>query len=317
MNKEIHLRNGEGYDKYIYLLEQTTAWIAEQYHTSPDFIRFTCGATGALDAILSLFDKGSVIGTMPFEYFDVRRLAEARNLIISTQEQPNNVYLNSIETFIGWLKETKPDGCYISWPNNPNGQEYSKEYLKDIFTVMKGKIVIVDQSLLADQVIPFEWFLANRAQSRLFVVRSFSKSHGLVGERIGMLFSYEELHKIHTYAHAPSASSLQNVRKKWKSNYAIGRLRMINKNCVRMTTWGNGHQNLFVAPSRTNCACIHFYHASAQDISRHLKDSGIFVNSNTDLGIGGNFIRVDITVPTKSIKMLMSCIDVYFGARET
>lgn len=316
MHKEIHLRNGKGYDQYIYLLKRTTDWIAERYEISPDSIRFTCGATGALDAIFSLFDTKSVIATMPFEYFDVRRLAEARGLRIATPKQPRNVYSNSITSFTQWLKETEPEGCYISLPNNPNGQEYTKKHLTDVFMAMAGKIVIIDQSLLAHDAISLSWLIANRAESRLYVVRSFSKSHGLVGDRIGMLSSYDNANTIHKYAHAPSATSLRRLRRAWTSNHANKSLQMINQNNIQLTQWGGRHSNLFVAPSKTNCTCIHFHNLDALDVSENLKKSGIFVNTNVDLGIEGNFIRVDITVDTKSIAVLLSCIDEYITERK-
>lgn len=311
MKRQISLKNGEGYEAYVSLLRDTTHWIAKEYNVPLDSLKFTCGATGAIDAALSLFERGSTIATMPFEYFDLERLAKARGIVKVCQAQSANNYSNSIETFIQWIKETKPDGCYISLPNNPNGQEYSKEQIREIFAAMSGKIAIIDQSLLTSRTIPLRWFITHRKQCRVFVVRSFSKSHGLVGDRIGLLFSYDEAGKFHTYAHAPSASSLRRLRRKWNSPYAKNRLALIQRNSTDIVKWGLLRHDLHISPSKSNCACIHFSNIKSEELSQYLRALGILVNSNQDLGLEGNFIRFTITTKPKSIRRLLSCIDKY------
>lgn len=284
------LSTGKKYADLVNLVNETTLWIANKNEISKEQVMVTCGATGALDAALSLFSSGARLAAMPYEYFDIQLLAKVRGVQIVTP--PVSGDINNIDEFISFLSADLPDACYVSLPNNPLGQEYPAEKIAKIFHVMEGRTVIVDQTLLSKNMLPASWFKSEAKQTRLLVVRSFSKSHGLVGERVGYIMSFSKIFRFHPYAHAPAASSLKKVHRIWQSTESKKAMDRILANNGLMETWSVSHPQYHWTQSHSNFGCLHLTDTSAQEIAAQLKRKEFLMKTSSELGCAGNFLRL-------------------------
>lgn len=302
---ELDLQNA--YASYIQHVVAFTSWLAERLALEPQHqLIVTCGASGALDIALSQFLPGQSIAMMPYEYFDMVRMARQRGLRVL---QPvTDRAQNDVQTFLDVLQQHQPDVCYVSLPNNPLGQEYSEVELKKILRAMSGRTVIIDRSLVARAPLSLHWFEKHAQMTRVFYINSFSKSHGLVAERIGYFIAFEAGLDTSRFAHAPSGKSMESARGAWESSFSQRTLKRILKNAAQIETWAKDREMYAWHGSATNFGALHVSGVPAELCAEKLKAQGIAVKIPANLECQGNFLRFDLTMPPTVIAKALTIL---------
>lgn len=163
-------------------VERLTQAIAEHLRVKPSRIGVGNGSDQILDLILSLFatSKTRVLAPEPtFSFF--QRRCELYSIPMKGVAFSDDMKLNADE-LVAAAKDT--DIIYIDSPNNPTGFQLPREDITEIVDGFDG-LVIVDEAY-ADFG---DYSLAQEAIERdnLVITRTFSKSHGLAGLRLGYM----------------------------------------------------------------------------------------------------------------------------------
>jgi histidinol-phosphate/aromatic aminotransferase/cobyric acid decarboxylase-like protein len=304
----IDLRTENTYAKYTRLMQEGRNMLAEYFDVSEEQILITCGATGALHAVFSHFSN-STLAMMPFEYFDIFTFADLHKCDLLIAPTKNDLQ-NDVAAFSKLIQEKRPRLVYISLPNNPLGQNYSEEEVREILTAISPKQVCVfDQTLLTQKPFSNAFFRKWGNGKQVIVVGSFSKSHNLVNERIGYMCMPCLPVAFHPYAHAPAAHSLKRVMRVIKStNYAQKTIRLIETNNALMKEWANLHKEFYWFDSNTNFGALHLRVTPVRNLAEKLAKAGVLVKTNNELRCPGNFLRVHLGEPTTKVKQFLKLI---------
>ncbi len=113
-----------------------------------------------------------------------------------------NFQLNIAET-TDLIRKHQPRGIFLCNPNNPTGQYLSKEEIKEILSVAKDSLVILDEAYIA--FTENAWTSLDLVSGgNLVILRSMTKDYALAGLRLGYAISTE-----------PITSVLKRVRPPW------------------------------------------------------------------------------------------------------
>ncbi|QIH33414.1 pyridoxal phosphate-dependent aminotransferase [Sphingobacterium sp. DR205] len=106
----------------------------------------------------------------------------------------NQRYLTPISQVVDKIREIKPRLIYLILPNNPFGEQYSKEDL----STLQECVLKEDSFLIVDRVCMMPWddfsknsnvFFSGIERGNVFVVDSFSKAESVSGLRVGFLLT--------------------------------------------------------------------------------------------------------------------------------
>lgn len=164
----------------------------QQVEVSQSDVLMTCGAAGALNAILkTLLDPGDEI-LSPAPYFvEYNAYADNHGGVLKTVPTRSDFTLD-LEAMEAAITE-KTKAVLINSPNNPTGQIYSEDSLKDLgeMLVRKGEALGRTLYLISDE--PYRKIVFDGATvpsifacyDNSIIASSYSKDISLPGERIG------------------------------------------------------------------------------------------------------------------------------------
>jgi aspartate aminotransferase len=159
--------------------------------TAGDVI-MTCGAAGALNVILkAILDPGDEVIT-PAPYFvEYRAYADNHGGVLKTVPTlPDfNLDLRAMEAAV----TEKTRAVLINSPNNPTGQVYAAETLKDLGNMLTEKSKILNRTLYLISDEPYRKIVYDgiqvpsifNAYPESIVATSYSKDLSIPGERLG------------------------------------------------------------------------------------------------------------------------------------
>ncbi|WP_456324938.1 pyridoxal phosphate-dependent aminotransferase [Desulfonauticus submarinus] len=160
---------------------------------SREEVIITCGAAGGINALFRaiLEPKDEVVAFAPF-FVEYGFYAENHNgilKVVKTKEPDFSLDLGALDQAIG----EKTRAIILNSPNNPSGQVYSEQEIKEIADLLRKKSQKFGKPifLVADEPYRFLVYDGVKVPSILkfyefsVVVSSFSKSLGLAGERVG------------------------------------------------------------------------------------------------------------------------------------
>ena len=164
--------------------------IAELKGVCPEQILLGNGSDECIDLLFRLFcrpgiDKAASISPSYGMYAVSARINQVELVDLLLNEDFSMV----VERILNASK-----GCkllFLCSPNNPTGQSFPKEQIREILRRFEG-IVVIDEAYIdfSEQ----ESFLHDLSEfSNLAVSQTFSKAYGMAGVRLGMLFASEEL----------------------------------------------------------------------------------------------------------------------------
>lgn len=289
--------------------------LAQHLEVDSDSVIPTNGATGGLDAIFSAtglhHGRKRVALLASLEYFDALRMLGLYEYDLTTI--PNDGICYPTAKVIDALKRVCPDLYYISVPNNPTGFLLPQEDLDELLNAIEsGTRVVIDKTLVhPDQYCSARELIERYGDKDIVLVDSFSKSHGLVQERVGCIVTLrkETARCIHPFAHAPNAvgmsratAALENV------NFLHAIFAKIQESHNLLSAWDRTQKFATYYPSNANFACIELRKMSGSECKRQLLEKGVRLRSGKDLFIDDKYIRIAMEQP-ESIPEFLSLLD--------
>jgi histidinol-phosphate aminotransferase len=163
--------------------------IAKYVNLSTKNIGIGSGSDQIMDLILSTICKGkSAITINPtFSYFiDRCNMHNISTTLINLSELDNSL---DFELF---NRESKnKDIIYLASPNNPTGNQFKIEDIRNLVEISNDKLIIIDEAYVEFS----NHSLSNLATkyNHVVIMRTFSKAFGLAGARVGYILANEEL----------------------------------------------------------------------------------------------------------------------------
>ena len=144
------------------------------------------GATELID-IINYSSEGSIVPIPTFsEYID-----SAKNLITYQLYEKNNFSLD-ISAFIEFCKKqdaNKHSNIVLINPNNPIGRLYKRSEVENVLSEIKNFNIIVDESFIDFSDSSQSVLDLITRYNNLIVVKSFGKTLGMPGVRVGSIYS--------------------------------------------------------------------------------------------------------------------------------
>ena len=299
-----NLTQDHEYGRFVNVFKQFQERLAELNGVEPDLVRPTNGATSALGAVLSATrindankNRPSTALVASLEYFDVFCMLAMYGFDMATVKNEGILY--PTEEVIRKL-ETKPSVLYLSVPNNPTGALLPKEELEEILKCADETRIIIDRSLVhPDEYCSGSELHKKYADKDIVVVDSFSKSLGIVRDRVGYFFGLQSttINSIHPYAHAPHLQAMAHVMGLLEDTSIITEIihkQRTSDAILRARNWKQGMQ---YHPSLSNFALLELEPMSGEECRIKLEDKGYLVKSGNQLHIPDRYIRIDMGQP--------------------
>lgn len=199
-------------------------------------------------------------------------------------------------------------------PNNPTGNQYPKEDIKRILEESEC-IVAVDEAYadFADYTL-INWI---NEYENLIVLRSFSKSFGIAGLRIGFAATNSTLadtirkivvpYNVNTLAQRMVPVLIEN----W--DYLSKKISEVKREREFLSNQLNKSENLKPFPSQTNFLLVKVVkpNYTAKYLQKKLLDKGILVRDRSDLPLLNNCVRITVSPRPLTQKLLESIKDVF------
>jgi len=178
--------------------------LANKLNIAPENLLIGSGSTELirLVAIAYFGAEDSVLIPQPTynEYEVTCHLVGAQ--VLKQPRKEANFQINTAET-VDLIRKHQPKGIFLCNPNNPTGQYLSKEEVKEILSIAKNSLVILDEAYIA--FTENAWTSLDLVSwGNLVILRSMTKGYALAGLRLGYALSAE-----------PIISALKRVRPPW------------------------------------------------------------------------------------------------------
>lgn len=168
--------------------------LAAHYKLSSDNVIVGAGSEGVMDTVMRTFlqpgdEVVSSVGTFVGFY------VIARTLNVTMKLAPLKDHAYDLDAMLGLITE-KTKMIYLANPNNPTGSYFTRAEFETFYAkVPKNILVMHDEAyydFAIDDAIDYPSYLTD-IRPNLIALRTFSKSHGLAGIRIGFATGPEEL----------------------------------------------------------------------------------------------------------------------------
>ena len=265
-------------------------WIEEKFkRVFGDHTVITAGATEAFQILgFTLMKDANVIIPMP-SYGEYERVAEFRASKI-TKIPPKGLDLNLEMAFDTAEKSQKNEKTVLIFanPTNPVGK-YSKNLNEQIKSLtQKGVIVVIDETFL-----DFVENAIDITNPQVIRVRSFTKSYGMPGIRVGYVITqeFERLFRKHRAPWAIGACgyAFLNLVIEDGGAFLEESIPKIRKEAVRFEK--------IQMKTDVNFGCI--YVGDAKRVQKELDELGVHVRNCESFGLKG-YIRVSVRTPTEN-----------------
>ena len=270
--------------------------LAKYFNIKPNQILLGNGSDDVLDVIIHAFldNSSELITAEPtFSMYEFLTKIIGAKYIVTLIDK--NFEINSEEILASISENTKI--IIFSSPNNPTGNQFSTGKLKEIIEGT-DRIVVIDEAYVdfADYNL-LDWI---NKYNNLVITRTFSKSWGLAGLRVGYAASNEEMIKF-----------LKNVQKPYSLNIVgqaiipviINDIQYIDKTISKIKKereWlESAYQtvnNLKYYPSVTNFFLLRILKEkfTANKLITQLIQKGIIIRDQSDRPLLQNCVRITI-----------------------
>lgn len=162
----------------------------------PESASIHLGSEAALQAVFKLIGKkkeGSLILFPIPNYFDAMLFAKQNGCNILPVKELESEKLSVL------VSKSKVDALYISNPNNPTGKRMSIDEMCGLIEVLPPDVkIIIDEVNISLETetqfmsTPWRELFERFPDRKIVIVDSLSKSHGLVGDRIGLALASDD-----------------------------------------------------------------------------------------------------------------------------
>ena len=178
----------------VCLREKIANTIYNKEQLKLDEIFITEGIANSLSLLTSLFEKGSTIGVLSPTYPVYKSLLEVAGV--------NVVEILMEKDFSFHPPQQRLDAMILCSPNNPTGVAFTKSQLENWVNWANDNdtLILFDgayESFISDPEIPHSIYEIEGAKTAAIEMRSFSKSIGFSGLRLGYFVVPRELGIIH------------------------------------------------------------------------------------------------------------------------
>ena len=175
----------------VALREKITETVYAEQDFSKDEIFITEGIANSLSLLVGLFKEGSVIGVLSPTYPVYQTLLKVMGMKIVEIPAKNDLSFDP--------PAEKLDGVILCSPNNPTGIAFSKEQLQKWVNWANDteSLILFDgayESFIFDRKTPRSIYEIEGAKNACLEMRSFSKSIGFSGLRLGYFTVAKELY---------------------------------------------------------------------------------------------------------------------------
>ena len=256
------------------------------------------GSDEVLQCIITAFcgKKDKVVFPVPsFSIYKILTLiAGAEPVSVNLVQRLNTFDLNS-EAIAGETKKAKL--LIIAYPNNPTGNCFSEDIIRNIIG-HKKTIVIIDEAY--HEFCGKTFLPLIKSHENLIVLRSFSKVLGLAGIRVGVAIAnkniIKEVEKVRLPYNVNSISQEIALFALKNKSRIFANIKKIIKERERLFDGLLKIKKVF--PFKSDANFVLFMVENADMVYENLKKKGILVRNLNEPGILNNCLRV--TVGTKS-----------------
>jgi histidinol-phosphate aminotransferase len=166
--------------------------VANRYKISADEVIAGSGSEGVMNTVMRTFlEKGDEVLTSEWTFSGFYVLAHAMGLKLVTVPMRDYSYdLNRIADRI--TEDTKL--IYIANPNNPTGSVFGRKEFEAFYRRVPDNVILMyDEAYYDFSACDTHFTLVDDIRPNVITLRTFSKSHGLAGLRIGFGTGPKEL----------------------------------------------------------------------------------------------------------------------------
>ncbi len=179
--------------------------LAKKLNIAPDNLLIGSGSTELIRLVAAAYfgAEDSVLIPQPtYGEYEIACHLVGAQVLKQPMRKETSFQLNIAET-VDLIRKHQPKGIFLCNPNNPTGQYLSKEKVKEILSIAKDSLVILDEAYIA--FTENAWTSLDLVSwGNLVILRSMTKDYALAGLRLGYTISAE-----------PIISVLKRVRPPW------------------------------------------------------------------------------------------------------
>jgi histidinol-phosphate aminotransferase len=179
--------------------------LAKRLNISPDNLLIGSGSTELIRLVATAYlGPGDVVIIPQPTYSDYKIACYLVGAWVQRQpmREERGFQLNVAET-VALIRKHQAKGIFLCNPNNPTGQYLSQEEMKEILSVAKDCLVVLDEAYIA--FTQNTWASIDLIdKGNLVIVRSMTKDYALAGLRLGYAIAGE-----------PIISVLKRVKPPW------------------------------------------------------------------------------------------------------
>jgi len=276
---------------------------ARHFGVRPEELLLTNGTDEALSLIVNTFvDPGDTVLLVEPTYAMYRFYAELAGAKIVAPRYDTEMRFTWNDVLAELRKA--PRVFFLPNPNSPTGNLLTKPELQRILNAATRTMVVIDEAYFEfSGVTVIPWI---RSYKNLIVTRTFSKTCGLAGLRLGCIFTNAALAATMRKAQSPypvNAAALAAAEAAIADRAFIARtVREVKQSRMEFTR-GLAKLGVKCCPSAGNFVLAHFG-AETKQIVATLARKGILVRDrSSDFG-GEGYIRVTLGTPAQTRRLL-------------
>lgn len=273
--------------------ENAVERLAPHFGVHADEMLVTCGIDDALRLIADVFlERGRrvllVEPTFPmYRFYAGQR--EAR-IVSLRYDSGMNFPLRDALTAL----RSAPDVFFLANPNNPTAGLVGRREIEEILDAARRTLVVVDEAYFEFSGVTM--LREIRRRRNLIVTRTFSKTSGLAGLRVGCAFAHREIAKLLKRAQAPfpiSAPALAVAEAALKDKAFVRRYIGEILQARKILINGLGRLGIRTFPSAANFVLVDFGARGPSAISA-LRRRGILIRDQSGAFGRPGFVRITV-----------------------
>lgn len=278
--------------------------MAKYFGVRPDELLLTNGTDEALHVIASTFvepdDSVLIVEPTYAMYRFYSELADARVLAPRYTADMHFPW----EEITKLLKEAVPRVFFLPNPNSPTGNLLSPAEIGRILLAAKKTMVVIDEAYFEfSGVTVIPWI---RRHANLIVTRTFSKTAGLAGLRLGCIFVNRDLAASMRKSQSPypvNAAALVAAEAAMRDRAFIARtVREVKAGRAQLER-GLSRFGIRYFPSGGNFILVYFGER-AKKIVAALDRKGILLRDRSSDFSGEGYVRITVGTPTQIARLL-------------
>jgi histidinol-phosphate aminotransferase len=276
---------------------------AKHFGVQPSELLLTNGTDEALSLVVTTFvEPRDRVLLVEATYAMYRFYSELAGAQIVSARYDATMYF-PWKNVLAALKQ-KPRVFFLPNPNSPTGNLLNKQDLRRILNAAKHTLVVIDEAYFEfSGVTVIPWI---RRHKNLIVTRTFSKTAGLAGLRLGCIFTHQELAATMRKSQSPypvNAAALAAAEAAMRDRKFIARTVSEVRRSHKDLQLGLTRLGIQYFPSAGNFVLANFG-PRAKEIVAGLNQKGILVRDRSSDFAGQGYVRITLGTPPQTQRLL-------------